>query len=272
MLRLTLNKITAESKTMYLYTQSVLNVGEAASLQINKSVLKYMTVVRRRSQRRPKFKTRRVYQPLRYVISIITLTIITNAYAAPTFIAGKDYRALSPTARSAAANLAPDATEQPTVIEFFSYGCPACYRLEPDMKKWVAGKPANVHFQRIPVTFQPGWNEYAKAYYIAESLGILNKITPAMFNAIHVKHDNLAQTTALAKLFAQYGVSQTQFNAIFQQSPALTLAIANGDKLMQLYGINAVPTIIVNNHYVTSAVMTGDSTKLFQVIDYLIKK
>ncbi len=35
---------------MIEYTQSVLNLGEAASLRIKRSVLKYMTFVRRRSQ------------------------------------------------------------------------------------------------------------------------------------------------------------------------------------------------------------------------------
>jgi thiol:disulfide interchange protein DsbA len=36
------------------------------------------------------------------------------------------------------------------VIEFFWYGCPHCNSLEPYIKSWLAKKPDNVRFVRIP--------------------------------------------------------------------------------------------------------------------------
>ena len=47
---------------------------------------------------------------------------------------------------------APVATSDPKkveVVELFWYGCPHCYHLEPDMKKWLKNKPANVVFVRV---------------------------------------------------------------------------------------------------------------------------
>ncbi|MGH8119113.1 MAG: thiol:disulfide interchange protein DsbA/DsbL, partial [Gammaproteobacteria bacterium] len=48
-------------------------------------------------------------------------------------------------------------TPQPTssgdkieVIEFFWYGCPHCFDLEPTLDKWLAAKPDDVEFRRIP--------------------------------------------------------------------------------------------------------------------------
>src|SRR4051795_12470090 len=43
------------------------------------------------------------------------------------------------------------------VIEFFSYGCPHCADLEPEMQNWMKTVPADVQFVRVPVMFQDRW-------------------------------------------------------------------------------------------------------------------
>lgn len=213
----------------------------------------------------------RFYQQFSYFIALLLIST-TVAYGAPSFVAGKDYRELANATRTAAASLDPSMAQQHTVVEFFNYGCPACYRLESQLEAWIAKQPKSLTVQRIPVTFQPHWDTYAKAYYVADALGVTNKITPAMFTALHVQHSDLTTADALATLFAKYGVTKQQFNTLFQHSPTLALTVTTGDKLMQLYGINAVPTFVINNRYVTSVSMTQNPQKLFQVIHYLLQK
>jgi thiol:disulfide interchange protein DsbA len=71
------------------------------------------------------------------------------------------------------------------VIEFFSYACPHCYNLEPNVIKWVKTKPENVKFIQVPAIFNPKWEAFASIYYTAEVLGVADKLHPIIFEAIH---------------------------------------------------------------------------------------
>lgn len=71
------------------------------------------------------------------------------------------------------------------VIEFFSYACPHCYNLEPDVIDWVKTKPENVEFIQVPAIFNPQWEAFASIYYTAEVLGKADTLHPIIFEAIH---------------------------------------------------------------------------------------
>ncbi|MCD6056381.1 MAG: oxidoreductase [Gammaproteobacteria bacterium] len=206
-------------------------------------------------------------------IFLLNIFLFPLAHAATDFVEGQDYRTLSSEAAAAVAAIAPADPNRIQVVEFFSYGCPACYRLEPSIEAFTRKTPSDVDFGYVPVTFHPGWDRYAKAFYTAKSLGILNKMTPAIFTAIHVKQNDLSADDAMAAVFTEYGgIDKQQFNAIFNHSPALDIDVAKGDRLMQIYGINVVPSIVIAQHYVTSPAMTQGDTRLFEVINFLINK
>ena len=59
------------------------------------------------------------------------------------------------------------------VAEFFWYGCPHCYDLEPYLQRWKASMPANVRFVQVPVTWNNAVATHAKMFYTAEALGSL---------------------------------------------------------------------------------------------------
>ena len=46
------------------------------------------------------------------------------------------------------------------VAEFFWYGCPHCYDLEPYINKWAEDKDPNVRFVRVPAT----WNALVRLH------------------------------------------------------------------------------------------------------------
>jgi thiol:disulfide interchange protein DsbA len=54
------------------------------------------------------------------------------------------------------------------VIEFFSYGCPHCADLEPHLQAWLKRLPPDVQVRRVPVAFQPSWENLARVYYTLE--------------------------------------------------------------------------------------------------------
>lgn len=201
-------------------------------------------------------------------VALLLLPLISWAADLTTFQAGKDYEEI---ASSAAIPLPPK--NKVEVTEFFSYGCPACFMLEPTLEKWLATKPADVTFNRVHVTFEPGWDVLARAYYAAKNLGIENKITPDMFNDLHVKGIDLTNEAALRQFFIAHGVSQQDFDSAFHFSPGIDGQLIRSNELMRTYGIIAIPTLIINGKYRTNPRLAGgDSQRLMQIVDYLISK
>lgn len=192
-------------------------------------------------------------------------------FSNPQFVEGKQYKVIIPSQSVAARIETPK--NKVSVVEFFSYGCPWCFHLEPSLEKWLKTKPNYVKFTRVPVVFEDGWQTYAKAYYTAEALGILDKMTPAIFNAIHVKGLDLTSSDAMQKFFMAHGTSKADFQSAYDFSPGIGMQLEEGQNLILAYHVFAVPTIIVNGKYYTNAELTnGNDQLLMQVVNYLVEK
>ena len=101
-----------------------------------------------------------------YLIAVMTAGGIANTevVANEKYQAGKHYEVLAnPVATST------DGTIE--VREFFWYGCPHCYQMEPFVEKWLAAKPDYVELVRSPAAFNDVWEDHARAYYVMKYSG-----------------------------------------------------------------------------------------------------
>lgn len=197
------------------------------------------------------------------VLSAMTVSVMAMsglANAAEPFVAGKDYTVLSN----------PGKVEKPGMIEvreFFWYGCPHCYRLEPYVASWLASKPANINFVRSPAAMNPVWEQNARGYYAVDLMGLTNKVHKPLFDAIHQKNQRLFDQKSLTNFYQGYGVDSNKFNAMFN-SFAVSGKIAQSKQLAQAYQLDGVPALVVNGKYVVK----GEDQKVIQVVNYLINK
>ncbi|WP_111637578.1 thiol:disulfide interchange protein DsbA/DsbL [Marinomonas shanghaiensis] len=157
------------------------------------------------------------------------------------------------------------------VTEIFWYGCPHCYSLEPLVQTWKKDLPSDVDFKFMPAVFGRGWLAHAKAFYVADLLGIEDKIRADMFNAIHVERRNLNSEDALARFFADYGVNEDDFRKQYD-SFAVNSRLSQADAKIRAYGARGVPGIIVNGKYLVSAESANGNENIFKVVDFLIEK
>jgi thiol:disulfide interchange protein DsbA len=157
------------------------------------------------------------------------------------------------------------------VVEMFWYGCPHCNALEPYVNRWLKHKPANVDFVRIPAVFQPAWEFHARAYYTAQILGVLDKIHSAMFEAIHQQRRRLNTEQELMEFFAEHGVKKEDFKRVFH-SFAVEAKVRRARDLSHRYGIDGVPSLIVNGKYRTGARLAGGQANIFKVVNFLVEK
>lgn len=140
------------------------------------------------------------------------------------------------------------------VIEFFWYGCPHCNNFEPTLNKWLATKPENVVFLRIPAIFRENFIPHARAYYTAEYLKVTDKLHEAIFKAYHEDNKKLLDKTEIEALFVKNGVSKEAFDKAWH-SFVVQSKLKRAINLTGRYGITSVPTMVVNGKYQTNATM-----------------
>ncbi len=157
------------------------------------------------------------------------------------------------------------------VVELFWYGCPHCFRLEPNIRKWLKSKPGNVEFIRIPAVFNKVWALDARAYYTANFLGIMKKFHTPFFDAIHLKNEPMTTAAEVKKFFLQLGVSGKDFDNVFN-SFGVDVKVRRARELSREYGISGVPSLVVNGKYMTDGPRAGGRQGMIDVLNYLIKK
>lgn len=159
------------------------------------------------------------------------------------------------------------------VVEFFWYGCPHCYHLEPSLEKWAKTQPADVDFRRIHAAWNTGMQVHAQLYFTVQTLKLEDKLNMPIFNAIHKDNVELRDTDVLTDWIGkQAGVNKDVFMKTYNSFSAQTYAKLAPQKTKD-YGINAVPTFVVGGKYMTSvADANGNEAQFYKNLNQLIQK
>lgn len=179
---------------------------------------------------------------LRSVAALLALTLVTGAWAQD-MVEGRNYAKLkNPQPVETGKNI--------EVIEFFSYGCPHCGELEPNLQAWLKTKPADVQLRRMPVMFQPKWENLARAYYTLEAMGEETRLSLDIFNAIHVKGNQLWNDKEFFDWAAAKGLDRKKVEDLYG-SFTVVGKVNRAKQQAQVYQIQSVPTIIVDGKFTT---------------------
>ncbi len=198
----------------------------------------------------------------RWLLTLVIPALLATTALAEGYTEGKQYTAL--------ANPQPTGNpEKIEVVELFWYGCPHCYRLEPYIAEWRAGKADDVDFVQMPAIIGPPWELLAKAFYTAQFLGVQDKIHVALFEAIHKDKKTFKDEAAVEALFVAQGVSEQDFKKTFN-SFAVSIKVNNAKLMTKRYALTGVPAIIVNGKYNTSGTLAGSNENIIKVVDYLV--
>ena len=175
------------------------------------------------------------------------------------YVAGKDYKVLDNPEK-----ISGDAI---IVREFFWYGCPHCYSLNPHMEKWAKTKDKDVAFFKTTAALNPVWESSARGFYTAQLLGYEDKTHDALFDAIHKDGKKLFDQASLANWYASQGVDKKKFNSLYN-SFAVGTKIGRSQAGAKRYQLTGVPAVVVQGKYVVS----GESAKVPKVVDFLVDK
>jgi len=157
------------------------------------------------------------------------------------------------------------------VLEVFSYACPHCAHFQPTAEEIKKSLPAGAVFTYMPAVFNPSWEPYARAYYTAESLGVVDKTHQDLFDALHRDHLPMRTIDDLAGFYAQHGVDKAKFlatSASFEVESKLQRAA----QIVKADGVDGTPSIIVDGKYRVTGTSAGGYPQMVEIVDYLVQK
>jgi thiol:disulfide interchange protein DsbA len=155
------------------------------------------------------------------------------------------------------------------VIEFFWYGCPHCYSMEPAVNAWLKTAPKDVVFKRIPAYPSDAWGTMAVMYYTLEAMGVLDQYHAKVFDAMHKQNVNLANKAKRDEWLKTNGIDPIRYAEV-EKSFTVNTKVARARQMTQAYKVDSVPRFIVNGKYVTSGEQAGGNEKIFPTIDQII--
>jgi protein dithiol oxidoreductase (disulfide-forming) len=199
---------------------------------------------------------------LRKALSFLAALLMLASAGAAWSQAGPPYSLLTPPQ-------ATDGSGKIEVVEFFWYGCPHCYALEPAVNAWLKTAPKDVVFKRIPAFPNDVWGQGAAMYYTLEAMGILDQYHQKVFDAIHRDKVNFANKSNRDAWLKTNGIDPVKYAEV-EKSFAVISKLARARQLTQSYKVDSVPRIIVNGKYVTSGEQAGGADKIFSTVDQLV--
>ncbi len=157
------------------------------------------------------------------------------------------------------------------IYEFFWYGCPHCYNLEPTMGRIESNLEKDTILVKVPVALRDTWESHAKAYYALQQMNLDDNLHEKIFTEIHINSNRLDTQEKLTQFIEDEGYNSKRFSEIFD-SFGTDLRVKKASRLANQYQITSVPTLIINGKYKTSGSFVSSYEELYDVVQLLINK
>jgi protein dithiol oxidoreductase (disulfide-forming) len=157
------------------------------------------------------------------------------------------------------------------VIEFFWYGCPHCYTLEPHIEAWLKKLPPDVEFRRVPAVFNQRWGHDAAIYYTLEAMALLDKLHRPLFDAIHKDNLRTDNPAALGEWLQKHGVDPKKFTDTMK-SFGVQSKTRRAVQQTVAYKIDGTPAMAVAGRYTVSAQQGRTQQGMLDAVDSLVAK
>jgi thiol:disulfide interchange protein DsbA len=133
------------------------------------------------------------------------------------------------------------------VVEVFSYSCQHCYQLESAINPWLDNLPEDVMFERIPAMFGGIWDLHGRLFLTLQVIKAEQRVHTAIFEAIR-GGNRLTTPEAMADFLEGEGIAKQLFLDTYH-SFAVQSKVNDAKQKVQAFGVNGVPTMIIEGKY-----------------------
>ena len=131
------------------------------------------------------------------------------------------------------------------MLEFFNYSCGHCYKFLETSKKLRAKFKDKLHHKKYPIYWGNQTPYPAKAFYIADELGLEEEFTQELFDTNFKLNINVFQPKVIRFLAKEYKIEKEMTAGM--QSTAISAKTNESLALAKKFKANETPTIIINN-------------------------
>ncbi|MCA1779037.1 MAG: thiol:disulfide interchange protein DsbA/DsbL, partial [Xanthomonadaceae bacterium] len=155
------------------------------------------------------------------------------------------------------------------VVEVFSYMCPHCRSFQPYVSRWEEALPEQVTFRRVPVSFNRSWEPFARAYYTAELLDVLDESHETVFVALHDERKQFRSMSELAQLYEQHGIEPAQFESTAKSFPVES-RMRTGNAEIGKWQVRSTPTLVIDGTWRVSPRRGSTFDEMLEIADYVL--
>jgi thiol:disulfide interchange protein DsbA len=197
------------------------------------------------------------------VLAVLILVAPFAAAQTPAFVEGRDYLVI--------ADGRPwQSDDKIEVVEVFGYSCIHCAHAAPVLAQWRTGLGADVRLTYVPAVFGGIWEAYARAYYTAETMGVMERTHDKLFEVLHTEKRPINSMDDVAAFYAEYGADKDTFLATLTSFP-VNAKIEKAREIVPSWGVEGTPSMVVAGKYrVMSPGGDNGFEKMLQIVDFLV--
>jgi thiol:disulfide interchange protein DsbA len=198
------------------------------------------------------------------VAMFFSATFSLRLMADGAWVEGQHYQVITPP-------VAVGASDDVVVTEFFWYGCGHCYTFEPMLTAWGKQLPDGAVMKPSPAVWNEPMRMHAKAFYIAEVLGVKAVMHPVIFDAMHVQRKRLVSRLELRDLFEDNGIDPAKFDKAFD-SFGVDSQVRQADARARSAKVSGTPTLMVAGKYLIETRGAGGQTNMLEIAQHLVER
>ena len=157
------------------------------------------------------------------------------------------------------------------IYEFFWYGCPHCYNLEPTMDRIEADLEKDTKVVKLPVALRDSWIPHAKLYYALKQMDKIDQVHNLIFEEIHLEDNRLNTEQQMIDFLGKHDIDTDKFIEKYN-SYGTEARMKKASNLAKKYQIDSVPTIIINGKFLTSGSYVSSYDELYSVVNLLVER
>ena len=136
------------------------------------------------------------------------------------------------------------AHKEKTIVMFFWYGCPHCYKVHAEMlKKDIPG----VSVEYVAVPGNEIWTKHAQHFYTMKRMDLLTSISDKFFDMVQQAKSN-PSNSEIDKFLESQGVDINEYHKVFA-SDGIQKDLESASEMSKKYGVNGVPAIYADGDH-----------------------
>ena len=157
------------------------------------------------------------------------------------------------------------------VYEFFWYGCPHCFNLEPTIDRIEADLDMDAKIVKVPVALRDSWTPHARLYYALSQMNEIDDLHNLIFEEIHIENNSLDTDEDIIEFLSKSEINTEIFSEKYN-SYGTEARVKKASNLARKYQIDSVPTLVVNGKYLTSGSFVSSYDELYSVVNFLVER